>query len=57
MKGYFITEQQMEDLHRQIEVAYMRAKTGHDTGVQTFDDLYRSVNYAVRRWADGVGKN
>lgn len=56
MKGYFVTDKQMEDLHECIEVAYMRAKTGRDTGVISFDDLYRSVNFSVRRWIDDISK-
>lgn len=57
MKGYFITDTQMEDLHRRIENAHMSAKTGRSTAVLTFDDLFRSINYAVRTWVDDVGKN
>lgn len=56
MKGYFVTDAQMEDLHRRIEHAHMSAKTGRNTSVQTFDDLFRSINYAVRTWVDDVGK-
>ncbi len=56
MKGYFITDAQMEDLHRRIEHAYMSAKTGRHTGVQTLDDLFRSINYNVRVWRDEIGK-
>ena len=56
MKGYFITDAQMEDLHRRIENAHMSAKTGRSTTVLTFDDLFRSINYAVRVWVDDVGK-
>ncbi len=56
MKGYFITDAQMADLHRRIELAYANAKTGRHTSVQTFDDLFRSINYAVRTWEDEVGK-
>lgn len=56
MKGYFITDAQMEDLHRRIEHAHMSAKTGRSTSVQTFDNLFRSINYAVRTWVDDVGK-
>ena len=56
MKGYFITDEQMKDLHRRIELHYSRAATGHDTGVRTFEDLYRSINYAVHEWQTEVGK-
>lgn len=56
MKGYFITEAQMEDLHLRIEHAHMSAKTGRHTSVLTFDDLFRSINYTVRRWVDDVAK-
>lgn len=56
MKGYFITDAQMADLHRRIEHAHMSAKTGHHTSVRTFDDLFRSINYAVRTWESEVGK-
>ena len=56
MKGYFITDTQMEDLHRRIELAYANAKAGRNTAVQTFDDLFRSINYAVRTWESEVGK-
>ena len=56
MKGYFITDAQMEDLHMRIEHAYMCAKTGRHTGVRTFDDLFRSINLVVRGWVKDVGK-
>jgi hypothetical protein len=57
MKGYFITDAQMEDLHRRIELAYANAKSGRNTGVRTFDDLFRSINYEVRGWQKEVGKS
>lgn len=57
MKGYFVTEKQMQDLHEQIELSYRRAKTGHNTNVLTFDDLYRSINFTVHRWVNEIGKN
>ena len=57
MKGYFITEKQMKDLHQRIELAYRRAETGHSTGVQNFNDLYRAINFEVCRWEDEIEKS
>jgi hypothetical protein len=57
MKGYFITEAQMEDLHRRVELTYQQAESGRNTGVRTWGDLYRSINYAIRQWESEVGKN
>ena len=42
MTGYF------------IELAHRRAESGHSTGIQTYNDYYRSINYAVRNWVTEV---
>lgn len=57
MRGYFITDEQMEDLHRRIELAYTRVKTGRTMHTDPLDDVYRAINYHVRDWEAEVGKN
>jgi len=57
MKGYFITDAQMADLHRRIELSYTKAKVGRNTIVHDLDDLYYSINLGVHEWVREIGKN
>ena len=60
MKGYFITEAQMQDLIRRLELVKLRESDalpqGHGKRF-VVDDIFRAMNFSIHEWIAVVSRD